>query len=354
MLSFKVSTFKFVKYILVLIILACFQILPAQSKNYTISSIGFYNLENLFDTLDTPEKNDLEFTPAGTRVWNSDKYYAKLENLARVISEMCMENTKEGISVLGVAEVENRAVLEDLVAQPRLRDRNLQIVHYESTDRRGIDVGLLYNPAHFSVLHSEIIPMDIIEKGEKLYTRDILYVRGKLGAEEIHILVNHWPSRRGSEKRTAKFRNSGAQICKQLYDSLYEKDPNVKFFVMGDLNDDPTNASVTKYLSAKGDKSKVREGDMFNPMYTFYKKGYGSNAYRDAWSLFDQIIVSKSLVTDEHNGFFFYKAEIFKPDYIIEKKGKYKGYPLRTFSGDTFINGFSDHFPVCVYLLKEI
>jgi hypothetical protein len=227
-------------------------------------------------------------------------------------------------------------------------------VHYESTDRRGIDVGLLYNPTHFKLISSRIVPLDIYAKGEKIYTRDILYVSGMLGEEEIHIMVNHWPSRRGGEKRTAKYRNDGAQICKQVYDSLYLINPNVKMFVMGDLNDDPTNASVQKYLSAKSDKDSVSDGEMFNPMTKFYKKGFGSNAYRDAWSLFDQIILSQGLIKQPSEGFFFYQAEIYNPEFIIQKKGKYKGYPMRTFSGDTFINGYSDHFPVCVYLLKEI
>lgn len=337
-----------------IIILASPHAVAAQTKNYKISTIGFYNLENLFDTLDTPDKNDLEFTPSGKKVWNAEKYHAKIKNLATVISGMGIEKAHEGLSLLGVSEVENRAVLEDLVAHPLLKDRNYQIVHYESTDRRGIDVGLLYNPAHFNLISSEIVPLAIYDGEEKIYTRDILYVHGLLDNEDIHVMVNHWPSRRGGEKRTAKYRNEGAIICKRVYDSLYQKDPTVKFFVMGDLNDDPTNVSVKKYLSAKPKKESVGRGDMFNPMMKFYKKGFGSNAYRDAWSLFDQIILSEGLVQQSSEGFFFYQAEIYKPEFIIEKKGKYKGYPLRTFSGDTFLNGYSDHFPVFVYLLKEL
>lgn len=325
-----------------------------QQKNYQIAAVGFYNLENLFDTLDTPDVNDLEFTPKGKRVWNTEKYYKKLDNLALVISKLATEQIQDGISILGVSEIENISVLEDLVKHPDLVSRDYQIIHFDSPDRRGIDVGLLYNPKQFKPSHSKAIPLKIYDdKDEAVLTRDVLYVSGIMNGDELHVLVNHWPSRSGGEKRSAPFRKAGADLCKMVYDSLVQINPDVNLIVMGDLNDDPVSTSVKKNLQAKPKKNKIKKGQMFNPMYAPYKKGIGSNAYRDAWSLFDQVILSKGLIEKNQKGLFYYKAIVYKENFMIQKEGKYKGYPMRTFSGDTFINGYSDHFPVYVYLLKE-
>jgi len=343
------------KYILnVLLFTLLTYSIQAQESNFKAISIGFYNLENLFDYEHDTLKNDYEFLPSGKRAWNEDRYREKLANMAYVISQIGTDVTPAGLSILGVAEIENRRVLEDLVKQSTIADRNYQIVHYESPDYRGIDVGLLYNPSHFTPTASKPIPLDFIEDGDTLFTREILAVEGILDGDSMHILVNHWPSRRGGEKRSAPKRNQGAQACKDYIDSLKLINPDVKVIVMGDLNDDPSSESVRSYLLAETRVKDTEPHEMFNPMYDYYRRGLGSNAYRDNWSLFDQLIISPGLLDQEQDGYFYYKALIFNKKFLIQRTGQYKGYPFRTFSFDKYQAGYSDHFPVYLYLVKKV
>ncbi len=336
-------------------LLFTFQPLFSQKQDYKVACVGFYNLENLFDTIDSPNTNDSEFLPDGKRHWNKEVYTDKLGNLSRVISELGTDVTPDGVAILGVAEVENLQVLEDLVKQEKIASRNYQIVHYDSPDERGIDVGLIYQPKYFKVLGSRTIPLVIFnENGERNFTRDILYVSGLLDGEPLHILVNHWPSRRGGEAATRPMRNAAALICKNVKDSLLILDPNVKVIVMGDLNDDPNSPSVKKVLAASADKKKVKTGGFFNPMETFFKQGFGTMAYQDAWSLFDQVIISQGLVTERQDGYRFQKAHVYNKPYLIQKTGQYKGYPFRTFDFDNYMGGYSDHLPVYLMLVKAL
>ena len=340
-----------------LFIFTCFLCLnlSAQKAQYKVAAVGFYNFENLFDTEDDPIKRDEEFTPDGKRNWTDKIYQDKLGNLERVVSEMGTELTPDGLAILGICEIENRKVLEDFVKQPAVAGRNYQIIHYDSPDERGIDVALIYQPKYFKVTKSTPLPLIIYnDDGERNFTRDILHVEGLLDGEKIHVLVNHWPSRSGGEKRSQPGRNAAALICKQVKDSLVQIDPNVKIVIMGDLNDDPTSPSVKEVLASKFKTKDVRHGDFYNPMYDFFKKGFGTTAWRDAWSLFDQLIVSEGLVNKKQSGYHFYKAAVFNKPYLIQKTGQFKGYPYRTFDFDNYISGFSDHFPVYLFLIKEV
>ncbi|MBK9025333.1 MAG: endonuclease/exonuclease/phosphatase family protein [Saprospiraceae bacterium] len=320
---------------------------------YKVVNIGFYNLENLFDTLDTPGKLDEEFTPKGTKLYNTAMYTDKLTRLSTVISMLGKDVSPDGIAMLGVAEVENRKVLEDLVAQPLLKDMDLHIIHYESEDFRGIDVGLLYQPKYFTPISSKPINLPIYNsEGEKIYTRQTLYAAGIMDGDTIHILVNHWPSRRGGSA-SEPLRMQGAAICKSVKDSILAVNPGAKVIVMGDLNDDPTDKSLVKSLKAKGSKKDLNADEMYNPYVDFYKKGIGTTAYQDAWSLFDQVIVSPGWISDT-TGYHFYKTRVFNEKFITEKSGKYKGYPQRTFSGDSYNFGYSDHFPVYLSFVKKL
>ncbi|TAK43631.1 MAG: endonuclease/exonuclease/phosphatase family protein [Saprospiraceae bacterium] len=342
------------KYAAILLFLA-FQI-PAfsQEGQFKTACIGFYNFENLFDTLDSPDTEDTEFTPGGIRHWVGAMYREKLGNLARVVSELGTELTPDGVAILGVAEVENQTVLEDFVKQPAIAARHYQIVHYESPDLRGIDVALIYQAKYFKVTGSRPVPLVLTSAdGSRTFTRDMLYVTGDLDGEEIHILVNHWPSRRGGEKATQPYREAGAKLCKNIRDSLLLANPAARVLVMGDLNDDPVSPSVKNVLACKTKTKDVRQGDFFNPWYAFYKNGTGTLAYRDAWSLFDQVILSAGLVNNP-GGWHYYKAQVFSRPYLIQKTGQYKGYPFRTFDFDNYIAGYSDHFPVYVFLLKSL
>ncbi len=330
-----------------------FIISDTNGQEIDVATIGFYNLENLFDTIDTEDVKDTEFTPTGRKNWTIERYREKIDHMAFVVSKMGLDINKEGMTILGVAEIENRSVLEDLIAHPRLVNRNYNIIHYDSHDFRGIDVALIYNPNRFEVLYSDTLPLVMYRDGKRRYTRDILYVKGVMDTDTFHIMVNHWPSRRGGARATAPFRNEGARVCKQVVDSLYAISPNDKFIIMGDLNDDPTSPSVKKVLNAKRKLKQVEEGGLYNPFANMYRRGQGSNAYRDNWSLFDQVIISESLLDSKQSGYFFHKARVFNKDFLINKSGKYKGYPARTFSGDKYISGYSDHFPTLIYLYKN-
>lgn len=326
-----------------------------QDDQYKVAALGFYNLENLFDYEDDPTINDEEFLPSGTKAWTKEKYEEKLANMAYVISQIGTDLTPAGLSVLGVSEIENRRVLEDLVAQQSIAERNYQIVHVDSKDRRGVDVGLLYNPAHFEVMDYKVYPVNYIEaEDDTLRTRDILRVTGKLDGEKIDVFVNHWPSRYGGEKRSAPKRNRAAMVARSVMDSILQEDPSAKFVLMGDLNDDPTSESLVEHLRSKGKISDVTDQCVFNPMYDYYRRGIGSNAYRDGWSLFDQIVLSPSLLGEDQDGYRYYKATIFNKKYLVQRSGQYRGYPFRTFSFDKYQGGYSDHFPVLVYLVKKI
>lgn len=324
-------------------------------EDYKVAAIGFYNLENLFDTLDSPDINDGDFRPAGRLHWDTEKYTSKQANLAKVITLLGEELSVDGLAILGVAEVENRKVLEDLVAQEALKDRNYQIVHYDSPDERGIDVGLLYQEKYFKVLGSRAVPVTLNDPTSKKpdFTRDVLYVAGQFDGELIHIMVNHWPSRGGGEARTAYGRAAAATVCRTLTDSILIVDPYAKIIVMGDLNDDPDSKSLTQVLRARRRTNKLSDDELYNPMYDLYKDGIGTLAYRDSWNLFDQMIVSKGLVKKKIGGWQLYKAQVFRRAWMFQTEGTFRGYPFRTFVGDIFLNGYSDHLPVFLYLLKK-
>lgn len=340
-------------FIINLLILLSFSMF-AQKKDYKPIIVGFYNLENLFDTLDNPNVNDDEFTPKGFRNYNGKIYFDKLEKLSTVISQIGVEINPDGPAILGVAEIENDSVLHDLVKQKLIEKRNYQMVWYDSKDFRGIDVGLLYNPKYFKVIESNKLFVQL-PSGSKdaYYTRDILWVKGNLDGEIVHIYVNHWPSRSGGEKRSAPGRNAAAQVCKNHIDSIAKIEPNAKVIVMGDLNDDPINESVSKILGAKGKQEDVQKGGLFNPWVDMYKKGIGTLAYQDAWGLFDQIIISQPWLNKNQNGLFFYQQHIFFKEYMVENQGRYKGYPMRTWDGNSYRGGYSDHFPTYLVFLKE-
>ncbi len=326
-----------------------------KEKQYKSSLIGFYNLENLFDTEDDEEINDEEFLPNGGRQWTKEKYNEKLGNLAKVISQVGTDLNPDGLAIMGTAEVENKGVLEDLVQQDSIKDRNYQIVHHDSPDKRGIDCALIYNPKYFKVIESKALPVKLYkEDGERKYTRDVLFVKGEMDGEVIHVMVNHWPSRSGGEKRSRPFRNAAAKVCKDTIDEIIKVDPNAKIYVMGDLNDDPTSPSVKKILQGVNKEDKVTKNNMFNPYFDFFRKGIGTLAYRDAWSLFDQILMTKPCLKGKTEGYFFYKAKIFNKKFLRQKTGQYKNYPFRTFGGGEYQGGYSDHFPVYIVLLKEV
>ncbi|SHG99679.1 Endonuclease/Exonuclease/phosphatase family protein [Chryseobacterium oranimense] len=297
-----------------------------------------------------------EFTPNSAKNYNTKVYKAKLANEAKVISEMGAQYTKTAPAVVGLIEVENRQVIEDLVKQPALAKYDYGIIHYNSYDYRGIDVALIYQKRRFTPTNSLKKELKIFgDDGKREYTRDILVVTGFLDNEKVAFFMNHWPSRRGGEAVSLPKRNAAATLLKQQMDSIRTLDPSTKLFAMGDFNDDPVSASLKNYLKAVASPKDLSETTPYlNLMYPLYKKGIASLAYQDAPNLFDQIIVSKNLMSDQvTKEYSVYKAEIFAPPYLVNKEGNYKGYPFRSWNGDQFTGGYSDHFPAFVILQKE-
>lgn len=340
-----------------LLVAFCFCVLLSfsQEKKYKVGVVAFYNLENFFDTIDDPNKNDEDFTPAGANHYTAKVYQDKVRKLTEVLSQIGTDITPDGFSMVGVAEIENDKVLEDLVAQPEFANRHLKIVHYEGPDERSIDPALLYNPKYFKVKHSEPLFVKMTNSDGSLhYTRDVLWVSGLYDGEMVHVFVNHWPSRRGGEEASAPARAAAASVSKRVIDSLMKIDPNTKVILMGDLNDDPTSPSVTAVLNAKGKVKDVAAGGLYNPWADFLKRGIGTLAYNDSWNLFDQIIISSGWLNKEQSGFFFKDAHIFNRNFMVTKTGKYKGYPMRTYDGVIYNGGYSDHFPTYCVLLKEV
>lgn len=316
-----------------------------------VSPVAFYNLENLFDTIDNEGVNDAEYLPSGAYKWNTMKYNSKLQRMSYAISQIALDQSPMGAVILGVCEVENRLVLDDLVKQPEIKDRSYQIVHYDGPDRRGVDVALLYNPRHFTVTNSK--SYRLVTEDPNFRTRDQLMVSGYLQNEKIHIIVNHWPSRYGGEMRSRPKRVEAAGLTRSIVDSLYTTDPQARIIVMGDLNDDPTNESCAVVLNAKRDVKDVNPGDLYNVFWKTLDKGVGSLAYNDQWNLFDQIILSHQLAKGKKGDLRLWRSEVFHCNFLIQQEGRDKGTPLRTHSRGVWLNGYSDHLPTVVYLIKE-
>jgi predicted extracellular nuclease len=326
---------------LIILFLVSFNLL---AQDQPIGVVAFYNLENLFDTEDDPSINDEEYMPEGEKEWDEQKYQNKLENMAKVISSMTY-----GPDIIGVVEVENRKVLEDLVNTGSMAPKRYQIVHYNSPDRRGIDVALLYRQDKFKPFATVKIPFEH-ESNEDYKSRDMLWVKGLYAGDTLNVVVNHWPSRRNggvSERATA------ASALRKHVDSVQKINPAAKIIVMGDFNDDPTDKSIKKVLRADNRERKLEPGDFYNTSLSTFKDGFGTLYYRGAWNLFDQILISQSLLKDnDKSSNYFYAPNSFKvyaPQWMREPD---TGAPLRTFSYGVYKNGFSDHYPTFIILAK--
>ena len=328
-------------------------------RRYAMYGVMFYNLENLFDTINNNGNQDYEYSPQGARQWNGTKYWQKQHNMAYAISQMEVKGSPaEGPVIVGVSEIENITVLQDLVRQPELKDRRYQIIHHDSPDPRGIDVAFLYNPRFFKVLH---VTTQNINKylSEPKNTRDQLTVTGILAGEKVSLIINHWPSRRGGEEQSSYLREAAGRMARETMDSLLRDDPNQGIIFMGDLNDDPQNRSCSEALGAKKEiKDCVESGSCFNPWWNILDKGIGTLGYKGNWNLFDQIIFTdyflRNYDSKDKPTLTFSRAEVLNRKFLRGDEGDRQGYPLRTFSGGVFLNGYSDHFPTMIYLVKEI
>ena len=323
-----------------------FPSLTSSKQKKSITTIGFYNVENLFDTIDNPNTADDDFTADGKKKWNNKRYRIKIKKLGSVISQLGLNRSKYPPAIVGLVEVENAKVVEDLVNSSNLRKHHYGFAHYDSPDERGIDVALLYNKHAFEYLGSETHPVFLTnEEGERDYTRDILRVTGNLHGELVHILVNHWSSRREGATETEHKRIIAAETARSVITEIRDKNFDAKIIVMGDFNDDPTSKSVKDYLVAK---------DFHNPMTSLLdREETGTLTYDGKWNLFDQIIFSNNFLEKKEGEFYFKHAEVFNKEWLKIFKGKLKGSPFRTYIGKWYQGGFSDHFPVYAFLKKK-
>ena len=301
-------------------------------------NIAFYNLENLFDLKDDPYTLDDDFTPKSEKKWVRKRYEKKLKKLGSVIAKIGKGELGKPPSIVGVAEVENKTVIRDLIGSKHLKKLGYRYVHFDAPDERGIDTALLYRDKYFEVVDSKTVAVVVHDTdGVRDYTRDILYVTGLLEGAPVHLLVNHWPSRRAGAELTSYKRIKAAETCLEVIQEIRAKDPKADIVVMGDFNDNPDSVSIQQHLTP---------ADMYNPMEQLQSRTRGTSKYRDSWFLFDQILVSNSLRDKDKFGLFFEQAEIFDPMYLREYSGRFKGNPFRTYAGKRHLGGFSDHFPV--------
>ena len=322
-------------------------------KKQMVFGVAFYNLENLFDTIpNNPQGRDQEFTPSGSNKWDGRKYWSKIKNMSYAISQLKTDYTPDGPAVIGVSEIENITVLEDLVKAEALKDWNLKIKHHDSPDSRGVDVGLLYNPKFFQPIHMTNHRL-VLPEMPNFKTRDQMCVVGLLGGCRTAVIVNHWPSRRGGEK-SSWLREAAAALTMQICDSLYKVDPNMGVIILGDLNDDPSDKSCAQVIGAVKNVKDCKPGGYYNPFWKKLDEGIGSYIYRNGWDLFDQIIVNYSLV-EGLNGLKFLSAKVWNDlPFLFQQTGQYKGTPLRTFGSGVWTNGYSDHLPTEIFLVKDL
>lgn len=346
------------KKILYLIIASIFLFNGCSSKKETDGNaviVAFYNLENLFDTINSSNVNDGDFTPKGKKKWNSSKYKNKLKKLARVLGDIGVDEGLNGPSIIGLCEMENRKVLVDLVNENAVVDNSYQIVHYDSPDKRGIDVALLYKQRDFVLNKSSVYPLIIHDErtGNRVFTRDQLLVEGLLKGDLVYIIVNHWPSRYGGELRSRPARLEAAYLNRAIIDSILHINNAAKIITMGDFNDDPYNVSIKCGLQACSlpNCCDNKECTLFNAMEALHEpNSVGSTKYRGKWNLFDQIILSSGFMDNESTGLKYDTAKIYNKPYLFQQEGKYKGSLLRTYGGKNYLDGYSDHLPVYVLL----
>lgn len=309
-------------------------------------SIAFYNLENLFDFQHNQYTLDIDYTPEGKLEWSEDRYFRKIQNLGKVISKIGLKKSDIPPIFLGVAEVENKNCLDDLINTEKLHPFDYDFVHYDSPDERGIDVAFLYQKKYFELIYSDTYVLYLTDnENNRDYTRDVLLVSGKLFNEQIYIIVNHWPSRNNGIKNSDSKRVKAAKLVQEIIKDIHKENDNPKIIIMGDFNDEPNSNSIKNYLMSD---------NFYNPMLSFQEKKKGSVKHHGKWYMFDQIILNNNFLVADSNKIKYKTVEIFDESFLQEKTGKRKGAPKRTYKGKWHQGGFSDHFPVLVYFQKII
>ena len=328
----------------ILFFLVLISIVSGSFKKNPEYTVAFYNVENLFDTINDPLKMDEEYLPNGKYHWNSKRYQTKLENLSRVIKEL---GKGTGPDLLGLCEVENKEVLNNLIQQEGLVNEHYKIIQFDSKDRRGVDVALLYKESAFKPFASRPYSVKSL-KNIKWNTRDLLLVSGKINADTIHILVNHWTSRRGGQKESEAKRITLARLGRKIVDSLQLCSANSKIIIMGDFNDEPHDLSISKYLNST-DQLPLQKGKIYNSFISLEKAGKGTVKFQRTWDMFDQIMISGGLLEQASLHYKDYSKGILDESWMHYKNIK-TNTPFRTYQGSKYLGGYSDHLPVYIEL----
>jgi hypothetical protein len=336
---------KITSFILLIFFISVFN--TFSQKKATV--IAFWNVENLYDTINDKTIDDEEWLPTSKNKWNTERYNKKLDHTATIISKIGVDEQKDGAAIIGLAEIENKNVLVDLINTKQLKSRKYDIVHFNSPDARGIDVALLYQKKYFKLKSSKTYTVKLPGDSSRA-TRDQLLVSGLLNGELTHVIVCHWPSRRGGEEKTNELRVSAAKVSKHIIDSILQTDKNARIILMGDLNDDPSNESIKSVIKTTKEANQSKDNVMFNPMENIHEKGEGTLSHKGKWNLFDQIIISPALLQLNKKSLTYSSAKINNFPEVCETNPKYLGQPLRTFAGGNYLGGYSDHFSVCIYL----
>ncbi|BAX81262.1 endonuclease/exonuclease/phosphatase family protein [Labilibaculum antarcticum] len=318
-----------------------------EKKEYTIA---FYNVENLFDTINDPDTRDDDFTPEGKLEYTAERYQKKLTNLSSVLSSI---NKNSFPAIIGLCEIENRSVLDALIGQDKLKDAEYGIAHTDSPDARGIDCALLYKKNEFKYLNHNTIGIHFPNE-PNFKTRDILYVQGILGAADtLNIFVNHWPSRIGGMEKSEKNRVFVAEQLKLAVNKLQEKNPKAKIIIMGDFNDEPNNKSAEEALAATNNTNTSNPKALYNLMYDLKLEGKGTYNYKGNWNMLDNLIVSNSLISNTDGIHTNHKSgRIFTEEWICYKNPDGLSLPSRSYAGPRYFGGYSDHFPVYFQLSR--
>ena len=323
---------------------------PSQAQNdeENTFTVMFYNVENLFDIIDDPETRDEEFTPDGSKKWDSERYEKKLEDITRVIMSV---PGRELPAIIGLSEVENRQVLEDLVQQRGLRREDYRVVLAEGNDPRGIDCGLIYRPELFRYKSHRLLPVED-RSGKDYPLRPILHVYGEAAdGKPLHIYVNHWKSRYGGVKETEYLRVFSGIALRRELDRLLSSESEPRVIIMGDLNDEPTNNSIYNVLHAGNKRKNIAINDNYNLYYDMHNLDQGGTLnYRGTWQTYDQIIISYSLINQQGSlSTTFDGGRVLREEWMLyhDEKNDIK-VPNRTYGGDNYYGGISDHFPVYV------
>tara|TARA_B100000768_G_C11284977_1_gene381811 strand:+ start:10205 stop:11278 length:1074 start_codon:yes stop_codon:yes gene_type:complete len=308
---------------------------------------AFWNVENLFDFEDDAKTRDNDFLPDGKYNWTESKYYQKLDRIAQVMNDFGDELPH----LMGLVEVENFKVLEDLVKHDDIRKAGYKILHKESKDQRGIDVAVLYNPNYLSLIEFEFLDIDS-HSDKSLFSRDILYAGFKQAdGSVLHSFTNHWPSRRNGWKETEHKRLAAAKTLKSKLNDIKLTNPDAQILISGDFNDYPDNKSLFEVIGAKSIKDK--SADLINLAFELDKDNLGTITYDGDWGMFDMFIVSKSLLNKTSWDVKKSEMKIFKEDYLLYYDKKHQQNQPSRFQGNRFYGGYSDHLAIYLHLEKK-